>query len=861
MPQIAVVIPIYRHSVLVTEAIESVLEQITSFNVHLVLINDGCPFSETDATCFDYAINYPNKITYLHSINAGLSSARNLGIEYVLKNLPTVEAIYFLDADNRLRRTALDKAMTLLIEDKNCDWIYPNIDMFGLKWAGDFGGDYSLLIHTALNICEAGSLVKRHVFEEGVLFDSGMKLGFEDWDFFLTAASKKFRGKNLEDFGFRYRKRPESMLADSNRDQAEIKGSFLRKHKELFSPKYLVNLEQIEAPRYAFYLSDINQVVLTVDPDEVNNVITPDELINMIWAAQTSRGKVLIPAFLIVTTQKALSFLRNSKILHWSLWRLENALNERLIATLTFSESSEDRYKIYEQIDTKGAHLDSILIMLSPNCFSEILKDKKTTWINSLIHEVPDMNVFNLMLFIPKKGNDSLLIKRSTVFDFLSQIHNIKNSVFQNSTNYSWGWRDFGIAQKKLIHLIPRQFFNGSAAYPKLRSASKHIGFLLPIVEFGGVEKVALNIALNLKNEGWIPHLVVLESNEAAFSSEWREVFESISFLSDESQNFWSDDSTYLGTDILPWAINGDQNKALSMLYWLDVAVNCHGAAINGLMGKLKRHGVKTIASLHLSDLTKWNRPTGHTYLGLAFEHVYDVFLTCSNNLASWCYAMGVSQDKIIPVINAPSYQLRSSEIEPILENRACLSDKHKPIHALYLGRLDRQKGLFRLLDLIQQTKVNNLPVEWRIVGKCIVDNESSQIPQEINSIVEPPALSPDELTELYSWADVLIIASDYEGLPLTILEAMRLGVVVISTQVGAISEVITHESNGYLFDVKKFVNSAFEILNKLCNDRFELLRISQAASFNAKKHSWNKSINGFVKYLNQNLNDDIIKY
>ncbi len=30
---------------------------------------------------------------------------------------------------------------------------------------------YSQLIHTAMNICEAGSLVRRRVFESGVLFD------------------------------------------------------------------------------------------------------------------------------------------------------------------------------------------------------------------------------------------------------------------------------------------------------------------------------------------------------------------------------------------------------------------------------------------------------------------------------------------------------------------------------------------------------------------------------------------------------------------------------------------------------------------------------------------------------------------
>lgn len=52
--------------------------------------------------------------------------------------------------------------------------------------------DHSLLIHTAMNICEAGSLIRRKVFEAGVFFDTTFKSGFEDWDFFLTAAEAGF---------------------------------------------------------------------------------------------------------------------------------------------------------------------------------------------------------------------------------------------------------------------------------------------------------------------------------------------------------------------------------------------------------------------------------------------------------------------------------------------------------------------------------------------------------------------------------------------------------------------------------------------------------------------------------------------
>lgn len=59
---------------------------------------------------------------------------------HALKTWPTVEALYMLDADNRLRPDALGNALQALRDDPAADWIYPDIDMFGLQWAGDYGG-------------------------------------------------------------------------------------------------------------------------------------------------------------------------------------------------------------------------------------------------------------------------------------------------------------------------------------------------------------------------------------------------------------------------------------------------------------------------------------------------------------------------------------------------------------------------------------------------------------------------------------------------------------------------------------------------------------------------------------------------
>src|SRR3546814_1642659 len=83
------------------------------------------------------------------------------------------------------------------------------MDMFGAEVNARTSGDYSILKHLHENYCEAGSLVKVELFRRGLRFDESMRLGFEDWDFWLQAIGLGYVGRHVESMGLRYRKRPE----------------------------------------------------------------------------------------------------------------------------------------------------------------------------------------------------------------------------------------------------------------------------------------------------------------------------------------------------------------------------------------------------------------------------------------------------------------------------------------------------------------------------------------------------------------------------------------------------------------------------------------------------------------------------
>jgi glycosyltransferase involved in cell wall biosynthesis len=106
-----------------------------------------------------------------------------------------------------------------------------------------------------------------------------------------------------------------------------------------------------------------------------------------------------------------------------------------------------------------------------------------------------------------------------------------------------------------------------------------------------------------------------------------------------------------------------------------------------------------------------------------------------------------------------------------------------------------------------------------------------------------------------YSWADVVLIVSRWEGLPLTLLGAMRHGAVVCATVVGAVAEAVTHNKTGFLLPAAgtgTIAREAVHILQRLSTDRDLLRRISSAAAQAAKEWTLENSAQGFLRQLDR---------
>lgn len=82
---------------------------------------------------------------------------------------------------------------------------------------------------------------------------------------------------------------------------------------------------------------------------------------------------------------------------------------------------------------------------------------------------------------------------------------------------------------------------------------------------------------------------------------------------------------------------------------------------------------------------------------------------------------------------------------------------------------------------------------------------------------------------------DILLLMSISEGLPMSIIEAQSLGIPVITTDVGGIPEIITHESNGLI--VKRDVTDLTNAIDRLIDnkDLRQLMSIRSMENFQSK--------------------------
>ena len=93
-----------------------------------------------------------------------------------------------------------------------------------------------------------------------------------------------------------------------------------------------------------------------------------------------------------------------------------------------------------------------------------------------------------------------------------------------------------------------------------------------------------------------------------------------------------------------------------------------------------------------------------------------------------------------------------------------------------------------------------------------------------------------DDVPELLSRAACFLLTSDYEGCPLSVLEAMAAGVPVVATAVGGVPELVGHGETGILVEPGRPEGLA-RGLDELLSDPARAEALGRAGRQRAKEH------------------------
>jgi len=120
-----------------------------------------------------------------------------------------------------------------------------------------------------------------------------------------------------------------------------------------------------------------------------------------------------------------------------------------------------------------------------------------------------------------------------------------------------------------------------------------------------------------------------------------------------------------------------------------------------------------------------------------------------------------------------------------------------------FVGRLSEEKGIINFMDaLIEISKNNN--IKFIIIGEGPLEKEiKNKINNHnLNEHVHLVGWIPhEELPRYLNEIKLLVLPSYTEGLPKIILESMACGTPVLSTSVGAISDIVRDERNGFIME------------------------------------------------------------
>ncbi len=225
---ISVVIPCFNDGQYLPETI-SKLKQQTIQPFEIIIVNDGSTDTNTITILDELAKD--ELIQILHKENGRMSAARNFGVKHAKGNL-----IAALDADDYFDNRFFEKSIAVMQAEPSTAVVTSYIKLFGEQTGTSKprgGNAFNFLFS---NQCPACAMVRKAVWDQVGGYDETMKLGYEDWEFYIRITNLGFEVNVIPEYLLHYRQTQKSTLKNfTHPNRAAIIEYIVEKHKDWYA--------------------------------------------------------------------------------------------------------------------------------------------------------------------------------------------------------------------------------------------------------------------------------------------------------------------------------------------------------------------------------------------------------------------------------------------------------------------------------------------------------------------------------------------------------------------------------------------------------------------------------------------------
>ena len=236
--------------------------------------------------------------------------------------------------------------------------------------------------------------------------------------------------------------------------------------------------------------------------------------------------------------------------------------------------------------------------------------------------------------------------------------------------------------------------------------------------------------------------------------------------------------------------------------------IHCHFGPNGNLAALMKRIGVfsgKVVTTFHGYDITQYLKGNGNRVYDSLFQ-VGDLFLPISNRWEAELVKLGCDPGKIIVHHMGVETELFS------LPTKSKGDDRN--VNILTVGRLVEKKGVEFGIRAFAKISRDYPQLRYLIAGDGPLagDLEQLLIELDVGDCVSMLGWkTQEEISELMKTADIILAPSivdkngDQEGIPVVLMEALAMGIPVLSTLHSGIPELVEDGVSGLLvpeFDV-----------------------------------------------------------